>query len=200
MVDRFFITYNVYSTSIFLFLSLKSTFSYHSNYWDSKTVFSEISGATGFDLEETKMPSYWSNTFTNICLGMKVGEVTKWLSIDQEATSLHSLIANNNYKATRLGRDKWKSLISGSSLQLGCNMEGFNVVSSTGSKDPAITRIGIISNNGEGCGSCNSRIGFGSAGTRGGQAVVNSCGNEAGTLEPDNGEKHIKANCYILIK
>ncbi|RMX47457.1 hypothetical protein pdam_00002147 [Pocillopora damicornis] len=149
----------------------EDTFSYHSNYWSNKNLFSEISGATGFDHEETKMPSYWSNNFTQICLGMRVGDVTEWLTIDRQASSLHSLIADNNHKPTSLGRDKWKSLIDESSLQLECNKEGFNVKSPTTRNHSALTRIGIISNNEEDCNSCNSRIGIGSGGTRGGMDV-----------------------------
>lgn len=145
------------------------------------------------------MPSYWSNPFNKICLGMRVDEETNWISVDDEALSLYSLLADNNYRETNIGRDKWKSLLSESSLQSNCNMEGFNVISTTGISDAAITRIGIISNNENDCKSCNSRIGFGSAGSRG-QDNWNSCGNEALRYMSDNGEKHIKANCYILVQ
>ncbi|CAH3139613.1 unnamed protein product, partial [Pocillopora meandrina] len=178
----------------------KDTFSYHSNYWSNKNAFGEISGTAGFNHEETKMPSYWSNNFTQICLGMRVGNVTEWLVINKQASSLHSLVADNNYKPTSLGRDKWKSLIDESSLQLKCNKEGFNVKCPTARDHSAFTRIGIISNNEEHCNSCDSRIGIGSGGTRGGMDGTNSCGNEAIAFKSDNGEKHIKANCYILIK
>ena len=146
------------------------------------------------------MPSYWSNNFTQICLGMRVGDVTEWLTIDRQARSLHSLIADNNYKPTSLGRDKWKSLIDESSLQLKCNKEGFNVKCPTARDHSAFARIGIISNNEENCNSCDSRIGIGSGGTSGGMDGTNSCGNVAIAFKSDNGEKHIKANCYILIK
>ena len=146
------------------------------------------------------MPSYWSNPFTKLCLGMRFHEETNWVSVSQQAASMHSLLANKRYQQTNIGRDKWKSLLRGSSLQLNCNMEGFNVDSPTGTGNPAITRIGIISNNEDDCNSCNSRIGFGSAGSRGGQNDHNSCGNEASTYLPDNGEKHIAANCYILVQ
>ncbi|XP_066017383.1 uncharacterized skeletal organic matrix protein 5-like [Pocillopora verrucosa] len=178
----------------------EDTFSYHSKYWSNKNTFGEISGTTGFDNEETKMPSYWSNNFTQICLGMRVGNVTEWLVINKQANSLHSLVADNNYKPTSLGRDKWKSLIDESSLQLECNKEGFNVKCPTAREHSASTRIGIISNNEKHCNSCDSRIGIGMGGTRGGVDVTNSCGNEADPFKSDNGKKHIKANCYILIK
>ena len=147
------------------------------------------------------MPSFWSNPFTKLCLGMQVvGEEINWILVNQKAVSLHALLSNNSYIQTTVGRDKWKSLLYGSVLQRHCNMEGFNVVSSTGTEDPAITRIGIISNNGNDCKSCNSRIGFGSAGSRGGQDGSNSCGNEAISFAKEGGQKHIKANCYIFVQ
>ena len=146
------------------------------------------------------MPSFWSNPFTKLCLGMRVeGEQINWILVNQTAVSLHALLSNNRYIEKRVGRDTWKSLLHGSALQMNCDMEGFNVVSSTGIEDPAITRIGIISNNGNNCKSCNSRIGFGSAGSRGGQDGSNSCGNEATVLDNQE-QRHIKANCYIFVQ
>ena len=146
------------------------------------------------------MPSFWSNPFTKLCLGMRVvGEKINWILVNHGAVSLHALLSNNNYIPTQVGKVIWKSLVHRSSLQQKCNMEGFNVVSPTGIKNSAITRIGIISNNEDDCRSCNSRIGFGSAGSRGVQDGSNSCGNEAGN-SADNGEKHIKANCYIFVQ
>ncbi|KAL9982282.1 hypothetical protein ACROYT_G004308 [Oculina patagonica] len=178
----------------------KTTFSYHANFWSNKIAYSQTSGKTGLDLEETKMPSYWCSPFTKMCLGMRVGDETKWVLVNQQAVSLHSLLASITYQETNIGREKWRSLLYGSSLQLKCKMEGFNVVSPTGTNDPAITRIGIISDNNNDCSSCNSRIGFGSAGSRGEQNNYNSCGNEASAYNPDNGAQHIEANCYILVQ
>ncbi len=146
------------------------------------------------------MPSYWSSPFTKMCLGMRVGDETKWVLVNQQAVSLHSLLASITYQETNIGREKWRSLLYGSSLQLKCKMEGFNVVSPTGTNDAAITRIGIISDNNNDCSSCNSRIGFGSAGSRGEQNNYNSCGNEASAYNPDNGAQHTEANCYILVQ
>ena len=134
---------------------------------------------------------------TKVCLGMRVGETTNWLSINQIADSLHSLLADGVYQPTTIGRNEWKFLLANSSLQYNCNREGFNA---DGGKRAAVTRIGIVSNNQELCGSCNSRIRFGSAGERGGQNDHNSCGNEAAMYNPDNGEKHIQAFCYILVQ
>ena len=79
-------------------------------------------------------------------------------------------------------------------------MEGFNVEPSGAKKDAAVTRIGILGDIGNNCGSCNSRIGFGSKGSRLGQHDDNSCGNESAKKDADNGEKHVKANCFILLQ
>ena len=93
-----------------------------------------------------------------------------------------------------MGRDTWKTLIGlQASLQLKCNKEGFNVVcNDVNSK----ARIGFVCNNKDNCGSCDSRIGFGSGGNH---DDSNTCGNQA-THESDNGNKHIKAMGYILVK
>ena len=105
---------------------------------------------------------------------------------------MYSLIADGQYRATSLGRNKWKKLIgSQASLQLNCNREGFNAVCGNSK-----VRIGIISNGRKNCDGCNSRIGFG---TGGNPDDSNTCGNEA-IRWPDNGDKHIKANGYILVQ
>ena len=41
---------------------------------------------------------------------------------------------------------------------------------------------------------------FGSKGSRDRQHDDNSCGNESDARGADNGEKHIKANCFILLQ
>ena len=47
--------------------------------------------------------------------------------LNKKAASLHSLIADGKYRATSLGRNKWKKPIgSQASLQTNCNKEGFN--------------------------------------------------------------------------
>jgi len=63
-------------------------------------------------------------------------------------------------------------------------MEGFNAV---GGESRA--RIGIHGNGEDDCHTCDSRIGFGTAGWPGNS---NTCGNEA-IYGGDNGDKHTKA-------
>ena len=105
---------------------------------------------------------------------------------------MYSLIADGEYRSTSLGRNTWKKLIGiQASLQKNCNREGFNSVTST-----SRARIGIISNNENDCKTCDSRIGFGTAGH---PDDSNTCGNVA-RYGGDNGDKHIKAMGYILVK
>ena len=116
-----------------------------------------------------------------------------FITLDQSADSLYSLIADGNFRATSVGRDTWKSLLdSQGSLQRNCNIEGFNVVSSA-----VKARIGIIANNEDNeCDTCDSRIGFGSGGY---PDDTNTCGIDAQTYV-DNGVRHIKVMGYILIQ
>ena len=171
------------------------TFHYDSTLWGNQETFNHVGGETGFDLQETKIPTYWNTSFFKICLGMKISQQIKFIVINKHADSLYSLIADGQYRATSVGRDTWKALIgSEASLQSNCNKEGFNAVGSEPTHSKA--RIGWISNNENDCFSCDSRIGFGTGGRH---ADDNSCGNEA-VLFPDNGDKHIKAMGYILIQ
>ena len=150
-------------------------------------------GLSGFDYEETKLPTYWSMPFTRICLGMKVGGEMKFLPIDREAPSLHSLIADGNYRSTTIGRGGWKGLVTGSSLQWRCNREGFNVVADWEGYSKA--RIGIIGNEADICNSPDSRIGFGTGGF---PDDGNSCGYIS-RWYGDNGDRDAKAMGYIFI-
>ena len=149
------------------------------------------------DVQETKLPTYWNTSFNKICLGMKIDNQTRFIAINTtETSSLYSLIADGNYRATSLGRDTWKTLIGSTSLQSNCNKEGFNVVCSRGSHSRV--RIGIVGNNKDDCISCYSRIGFGTSGIPDGS---NTCGNVAdGIWSPDNRDKNIKAMGYILVQ
>ena len=88
-------------------------------------------GKTGFDSQETKLPTYWNTAFSKICLGMKIGYKLRFVTINKSARSLYSLIADGQYRATSLGRNPWKKLIgSQASLQTNCNKEGFNAICS----------------------------------------------------------------------
>ena len=178
----------------FLISVFRKPFHYDSHFWSDREPLNFAGGRTGFDSQETKLPTYWNTPFSKICLGRKIGHKIRFFTIYRHAISLYSLIADGQYRATSLGRNTWKSLIGPqSSLQKYCNKEGFNAICND---KYSKARIGIISNEWNDCGGCDSRIGFG---TGGHFDDTNTCGNEA-TYSPDNGNLHIKAMGYILVQ
>lgn len=178
---------------IFFSPKIQETFRNDSRFWSNKETFNLAGGKTGFDKEETKLPTYWITPFSKICLGMKIDQKDNFVSVDKEACSLYSLIADGQYRATSLGRDTWKSLIgSAGSLQPNCNNEGFNAVRSR----YIGARIGILGSKQNDCSSPGSRIGFGIGGY---PDDSNTCGYEA-IRSQDNGARDIKAMGYILVQ
>ena len=178
---------------LFFFNKLQIIFHYDSQFWSNRSTYNLPGGKTGFDLQETKLPTYWTTSFFKICLGTKIDNQLRFFVIKKEADSLHSLIADGKYRATSVCRNAWKLLIgSQASMQSHCNKQGLNVV---GDPHQSKARIGITANQENDCITCDSRIGFGTGGL---YDDSNTCGNEA-TLRPDNGNRHIKAMGYILV-
>ena len=125
---------------------------------------------------------------------MKIEQQLNFVVINKHADSLHSLIADGEYRVTSLGRNTWKTLIgSQGSLQTNCNKEGFNTVSRL--RDYSKARVGILGNENNDCKTCDSRIGFGTGGY---WDDFNTCGNVA-MVGGDNGDQHIKAMGFILV-
>ena len=174
------------------------TFHYSSDLWGNNKTFNIAGGETGLNTQETKLSTYWNISFSKICLGMKIygQDKTNFIVINKTADSLHSLIADGQYRNIALSRNTWKTLIgSEASLQYNCNMEGFNTAGDDSRFSKA--RIGILSNNENDCVSNDSRIGFGTGGIPDDAAT---CGNEAIAYEADNGQKQIQAMGYILVQ
>ena len=186
---------NIFNVTFFLNFIFQKTFHYDSKFWGDRNAYNLAGGKTGFDSQETKMPSYWKTPFSKICLGMKISQQITFMVINKQASSLYSLIADGKYRATSMGRKTWKMLIgSQASLQRNCNKEGFNAIGSN--NRVAKARIGIVSNQENDCASCDSRIGFGTGGL---PVDSNTCGDVA-KHSPDNGDKDIKAMGYILVQ
>ena len=97
---------------------------------------------SGFDDVETKLPTYWTTSFKEICIGMKFNNVARFLTIPIADQSLYNLLAGGKFIATNLTRATWKSLITNSSLQPGCNKEGFNIFDPD--PDHMAARVGIV--------------------------------------------------------
>ncbi|KAK3728560.1 hypothetical protein QZH41_011639 [Actinostola sp. cb2023] len=184
----------------------KTTFTYNSSIWTTKTPFKP---ENGYDVTETetKLPSYWLTSMTKLCLGMKYGGMTNWISLNYTAKSLYDVIKDGANRRTNVDPEIWKSLIVNSKIEVlsvatprslaktsfktGCNWEGFNA--KTVHAIAAQARIGIV-----GARNCDipsvSRIGFGTSGSHFGMKDNNSCGNEY------QGDNSIMAFGYILVQ
>ena len=109
---------------------------------------------------------------------MKVNGVTKWIAINHQASSLFYVIAGGTSTRTTVGKDSWKSLIAGSSLQNNCNNQGFNIEGESGDLYTKV-RLGLIANNEHACDTCDSYIGFGASFKGCGFSPGPTCGNFA---------------------
>ena len=125
---------------------------------------------------ETKLSTYHTTSFTQICLGMKYNNAFGWTTVNLHGDSLFDLISSNTHHGTNLTVYEWTKLIpSGTSLQSNCRVQGINVArGGTG------VRIGIIATKTcEVASDYNSRLGFGAKGDSCGQDSTNTCGNDA---------------------
>ena len=165
----------------FLFISFKKTFHAYSHHWRTKTSYNPEGGLTAFDDNETMLATYWSTPFQELCVGMKVANDLRFMSINYTASSLYSSMENGTYyQATAAGRGKWMSLMSNLTLEPQCNLEGFNLQSQRG--DEILVRLGIIGSNQEHCRSAYSVLGFGTNFWTWGS----SCGNSMKVSKNEN--------------
>ncbi|HEY5147565.1 MAG TPA: fibrinogen-like YCDxxxxGGGW domain-containing protein [Polyangiaceae bacterium] len=81
---------------------------------------------------------------------------TQVITLQSPATLLS--LVNGPYTPTALGRSAWVTLADDASLELNCNVEGFNAYFSA---PYARARIGLIANNENDCNTPDSAIGFG---------------------------------------
>ena len=87
---------------------LQNSFRFASTNWTDKTTFNVEGGNTGFDFKEARLATYWSSSFNQACLGTTSENQNTFIFIYKTADSMFSLIADNVFRATSLGRDTWK--------------------------------------------------------------------------------------------
>ena len=171
------------------------TFKFSSSLWTDRLPYNDINGQ-GLSDSEVKTKAYWTVPFQKICIGMKFVGNIRWIKIEYQSSSLYHLIADGQYRSTQIGRQNWKSLISGSSLQPNCNREGFNVVpNGFPTNRLQHVRIGIIANEQNDCRSCDSSLGLGGDGNHGQE----SSGNVA-KYGGDNGDRNTATWGYVFVQ
>ena len=138
-------------------LALQQTFIYTSTYWTDKTSFNVEGGKTGFDSEETKLATYSSSPFNQVCFGTTFENQDTFFVTNKTADSIFSVIAGNVLHPTSVGRNTLRKLFGNKgSLEPYCNTEGFNPVCF-----PILVTIGILVNDFSPCTQCGSWIAFG---------------------------------------
>ncbi|XP_046857622.1 uncharacterized protein LOC124451035 [Xenia sp. Carnegie-2017] len=181
----------------------KDTFHYSSNYWSNKDVHNVGGGTTGFDEQETKLSTYWTTSFNEICLGMKQGNDLRFISISYKASSLYGIIADGKYRKTSIGRSKWLSLAANADIQRNCNLEGFNVDPVKRGRFTKV-RIGILGNQENDCRSPDSFFGFGGVSSFNRvhcsmPKIPNTSGNSA-YCRLSGGNIEIRTMGYVLVR
>ena len=158
------------------------------------------------DRQEAKLESYAAVPVSEVLIGMEspVGSdpaplELNWITVPTGGGSLRAVIEPSMYIPTAVGRDTWKGLLEGASLQPNCNREGFNVMGESGMPQHHRIRIGIIANEQDDCNSPNSRIGIGGAGEGVCNTWNNSTGNFAG-CEADNGDVNSIGFGVVLVR
>ena len=145
-------------------------------------MWKEKNGEIFFAKSETKLSTYWSVSFNQVCVIMQRMESfvneTKSLVIRQKSTSLYDLLVGGEYHPVNNSWQLWNSLLPSYPTQPSCVRQGFNAHDQT--KDFLGTRIGIILSSNRNCTLFDSFIGFG---TKGRETKRNiSCGSYNTTL------------------
>ena len=193
-------------TMVFMVDGRTNTFAYTSSLWSNTDLHDPD---PELNRNETKLRSWDTVPLTELLVGFETpispgGDPLKlkYIKLPAQATSTYALFSPSNYKPTTLGRPAWKGLIDNSSLQSGCNREGFNVVGSNQKpQDYARVRIGLLANDNGNCDSPNSYIGVG-GGWTGMNCVANgtsTTGNRAGCFT-DNGDRDTASFAVVFAR
>jgi hypothetical protein len=175
-------------------------FHYDSGDWTVNSTFNH--GSVNLTTTDAKFASFASVPLDEIMVGMNtsLGSNTAaslahftMLRVPVVGSSLMALFQGGSV-ATGVGRNAWKGLIAGSSLQPNCNAEGINI-----GNNYSRVRVGILGNNENDCNTPDSRIGLGGRGNACGQNDNITSGNTA-RCGGDNGDRDLVANGLLFAR
>ena len=172
-----------------------ATFAYGSPLWTDSRPHQRA--AANLATVEAKYEAFATVPFTQMLLGMRRDEETRWATLDFSADSLLAVLGPDEPVVLEAppGREFWYELVGpGASLQLRCNEQGFNLA-----RGSANARIGILGNDADDCESPDSRIGFGTSGSGCRGPNANACGNAA-RCSAENGDVDFRTFGYILVR
>jgi hypothetical protein len=166
----------------------RTTFLHDSALWQDANTFQPES--PNLDTTEAKLAGFATMPFGYLRVGMVQDGGTRWLIVPVQGRSLMDLLATGSHTTT-VGRSAWRRLLPRASLQLNCNREGINVLTTS-----ATARIGIISNNQNDCSTCQSWIGFGA---KGDFTSERACGNYAPS-SGDDGSRNEGLFGFVMVR
>ena len=165
----------------------RDTFHYDAPLWTNDELYNP--DAPDLNRQEAKLQSFVELPFSQLMVGLEgpPGQTHypayRYLPIASGGDSLYEVLSDDAFVPFQVGREAWKGTMADSSLQQNCNREGFNNMVPGDQFSRA--RIGIIGNEQNDCGTPDSRIGLGTAGTSCGQDDLSAgntarCGGDAG--------------------
>lgn len=170
----------------------KSTFAYDSQLWTTDALLAEAQVSTA--ASEAKYQSFNSLPLKELRLVMAASGSTNATILSVPAGSLKAVFSGP-YQATSLGRNGWKAMMSGASMQPYCNREGFNADCAGRN-----VRLGMVTNQENDCNSCDSYLGVGHTGQGGCDGQGSSWAGMMASCSPDNGVKNVPAFAWIWVR
>ncbi len=179
------------------------TFGYFEGLWTDNSLLNQ--DAVDFDHTEAKLQGWNALPFDDVMVGVEYmiddnqnPPTMNYVVLPTASTSMFDLMSPNTPVMTNIGRDAWKGIIAGGSLQPNCNQEGFNILQPNPNPNHHSVRIGIIGNNEADCNTTDSRIGIGGVGTAC-STLADPVGNFAG-CGGDEGDKNLTAFGAVFVR
>lgn len=179
----------------------QETFRYKSPHWTSRTPYN--ADFPSLDGAEARLASFSTVPFTQILVMMRpsLQAPLRHLILTQKGSSLLDLFSSNNeiHFSPAPGRQAWKKLIGGGSLQLNCNLEGINILRKDGHMKGV--RLGIVANGTQDCNTPDSFIGLGSSNcSDGGTCRTMASSGNYSAATGDNGAINTAFWAYLLVR
>jgi len=177
---------------------------YGAGYWENATLLNVNNIAE--DAVDSKFQSYVNLAFGEVMLKMKTGETWNRMQWAKAGNSMQAVM-QGGHQTTGKTRAQWKAMMPSSSLQPYCNVEGFNTLKygggwwDTGYYGVMRQRLGIVANQENNCGSCDSRLGIGGGGSYcGPNSVASYAAGNFAYCSADAGDRSTQAIGYLYVR
>ena len=136
-------------------------FTYDSVLWTNGNTLNP--GSVNLTMTEAKFMSFSQIVASSVLLAMVdtkvvVNSPTNYQAVTLQTPGTLLSLVDGPFTSTALGRSAWLTLAGNATMQLNCNVEGFNVFFSA---PYARARIGLVANQDKNCNTPDSALGFG---------------------------------------